>query len=263
MTGSLSDPNASVDVGGVAAESGSDGFVAPVVVLVEGDNLLVATARRGSDTASDSVTVRYEKPPGIFILHPRNGTRIRHATTDVSGFVDEAAAAVDVNGVTATVDEAGGFVARAVPLALGDNPLVAQAVDLDGGVGSDTARVNRDDGLPPLLRLVVRASGPLIADDFPAFRAFLAEGGVAPEQFSPAVDRIVVGRTGGFYLYVFAQEGGEVTILEVDGFGDNPTKELRPIEELSLELDPATILQILPVDFEPRFFEVYNLRWTD
>ncbi|MEX2206810.1 MAG: hypothetical protein WEF50_11335 [Myxococcota bacterium] len=266
VTGSLSDPNASVAVGGVAAESGPDGFVAPVVVLVEGDNLLVATARRGSETATDSVTVRYEKPPAIFILHPRNGMRLRQAATDVSGFVDEPAAAVDVNGVTATVDEAGGFVARGVPLALGDNPLVAQAVDLDGGVGSDTAQVNRDDGVAPLLRLVLHDPGRFgigygasVADGFEAFRKLLAEQGLSPEQFSPPVDRIVVGQSGQAYLYVFAEEGGTVTIPEVEEFDAEPTQELRAIEELQFELDPATILQLLPLDFEPRFFARYFL----
>ncbi len=269
VTGSVSDPHASVAVGGVAAESSPDGFVAPVVVLSEGDNLLMATARRGSETASDSVTVRYQKPPGIFILHPRNGTRVRRATTDVSGFVDEPAAAVDVNGVTASVDEAGGFVARGVPLALGDNPLVAQAVDLDGGVGSDTARVNRDDGEPPLLRLVLQdtsryGTAPFTADGLEAFRKLLAERGLAPEQFSPPVDRIVVGQGSFVRLYVFAEEGGEVTIPEVQThFNLSPTRELRPIEELPLELDTVTAVQILPLDFEPRFFQIYVLAWSD
>ncbi|MBM4335598.1 MAG: hypothetical protein FJ108_06755 [Deltaproteobacteria bacterium] len=266
VSGSLSDPNASVAVGGVAAESSPDGFVAPVVVLAEGDNLLVATARRGSETATDSVTVRYEKPPAIFILHPRNGMRLRQAAADVSGFVDEPAAAVDVNGVTATVDETGGFVARNVPLSLGDNPLVAQAVDLEGGVGSDTAIVNRDDALAPLLRLVLYDPGRFgigygasVADGFAAFRRLLSERSLAPEQFSPPVDRIVVGQSGQVYLYVFAEEAGTVTIPEVVEFETEPTQELRPIEELPLELDPATVLQILPLDFEPRFFARYFL----
>ena len=231
-----------------------------------GDNPLVATARRGTDTATDSVTVRYEKPPTIFILHPRNGARVREAASDVSGFVDDPSAAVSVNGVTATVDEAGGFVARSVPLALGPNTLVAQAVALDGGVGTDSVVVTRDDALAPLLRLVLYDPGaPLIADDFGPFRDLLAQRGLAPEQFSPPVSRITVGGgTRQVYLYVFAEEGGSVTIPEVAAFGADPTQELLPISALpdfqvAAGLDPTIVPQLVPLDFEPRFFQVYLL----
>ena len=262
VSGSVSDPNASVNVNGIGADTTADNaFTAPLVVLQQGDNTLVATAQRAGSTATDTVTVRYEKPPQIHILHPRNGTRLRVATTDVSGFVDDFSAAVDVNGVTASVDEAGGFVAHGVPLSVGPNPLDAQAVSLDGLVGTDSALVTRDDGQPPLLRLVMYdREASTIADGFAAFRGALARRGIAPELFTPVVDQVLTGTSFSVQLFVFAEDPGSVTIPEVAEFGAEPTQELRPIEELEQEIDPVLFVQILPADFEPSFFQVYNLQ---
>jgi hypothetical protein len=262
VSGSVSDPNASVSVNGIGADTTADhAFVAPLVVLQEGDNTLVATAQRTGSTATDTVTVRYQKPPQIHILHPRNGTRLRVTTTDVSGFVDDVSAAVDVNGVTASVDEAGGFIAHGVPLSVGPNPLNAQAVSLDGLVGTDSAIVTRDDDQPPLLRVVLYdREASTIADGFAAFKDSLARRGVSTEQFTPVVDQVLSGKSSSVQLFVFGEQPGSVTIPEVAEFGAQPTQELRPIEELEQEIDPVLFVQILPADFEPSYFQVYSLR---
>src|SRR5262249_12452678 len=142
--------------------------------------------------------------------------------------------AVDVNGVHATVDEAGGFVARGVPLVQGDNLLTAQAVDLDGNVGTDTAHVTRDDGEAQLLHLVIYdPQRTLVLDGLAAFRTALAARGRAREEFTPPLDRLVVGEGSPAYLFVFAEQPGPVTIPEAAQFGPDATQTLRPIAELS------------------------------
>ena len=264
VSGTVSDPNASVNVNGVGAQTSADGFVAPVVVLALGDNQLVATAIRGDETATDAVTVRYEKPPTIFILHPPSGTRLRAATTDVSGFVDDVSAAVDVNGVPATVDESGGFVARSVPLVLGDNTLAAQAVSLDGLTGTDTAKVTRDDAMPQIVRLVMYDRfGIAAADGFDQFVQNLQANGRAPDQYTPPLDRIEISQHNGSLLLVFTEEPGQVTVPEVEPYGPDPTQDLRPISELSDVLSVDEVLLLLPLDFAPRFFQVYELHFSN
>ncbi|HTO52102.1 MAG TPA: hypothetical protein VMR50_01855 [Myxococcota bacterium] len=260
VSGTVSDPNAAVSVNAVGADTTDAGFVAPVVVLSEGDNQLVASAVRGGETATDTVTVRYEKPPTIFILHPANGTRLREAATDVSGFVDDLSAAVSVNGIAATVNESGGFVARGVPLVLGDNTLNAQAVSLDGLVGTDTAKVTRDDALPQVVRLVLfHPFGPLVVDGFDAFVSQLQTRGLSPSSFSPPLDRTVISPSTRISLFVFTEDPGEVTVPEVEAYGAEPTQTLAPISEL----DPADQQQVLPLDFAPRFYAVYDLHFVN
>ncbi|HYC55740.1 MAG TPA: PKD domain-containing protein [Candidatus Binatia bacterium] len=71
------------------------------------------------------------------------------ATVDVSGIVDEDAASVSINGVTAVLEGGGQFHAE-VPLRSGPNAIVAVAVDEDGNQGVDSFVVTLDEIAPSL-----------------------------------------------------------------------------------------------------------------
>jgi hypothetical protein len=266
VSGIVSDGDASVAVNGSAAELHESEFTAPVVVLAEGDNVLEARAQRGSELASDSVTVRYVRPLAITITSPRSGVRVRESTTDVSGVVDDPTAFVEVNGVVASVGDGGAFLARNVPLLVGENEIVAQATDPSGLTGSDKTLVVRDDALQPRLHLLLADGDGVVADSFPTWRARLQRNGTLTELFSPPLDTIAIGAGRTVLLCAFTDEAGEVTIPEAVDFEAPSTLALQPIDLLAAQLEtyrsdlPGLIEEALPADFEPRYFAVFELR---
>ena len=277
VAGTVNDPTAHVAVNGFYGVVTGTAYVAPLVFLQEGPNTLVATATRGTQTASAQVTVTFHKPPQVLITSPPDGVRISAAQTDVSGVVDELTARVDVNGVLANVGAGGKFTAPAVPLQLGPNTLTARAVDAQGAQGTDHVTVTRDDGSTPLLRIVLvdptrfrfdlANPGPsqvVIAHTLQEFQASLSATGVGASQFVPPTTDIAVGASSVVHVYVFAERGGDVTIPQVPSFDALPTQTLQPIAGLSADLtsiglDPGLVLQLLPTDFEAQFFTRFDL----
>jgi hypothetical protein len=283
VAGIVSDSAAQVAVNGSFAGVTGTAYLAPLVLLQEGPNTLVATATKGSQTASAQVTVTFHKPPQVLITSPPDGVRLLAAQTDVLGVVDELTARVDVNGVLATVGAGGKFTAPAVPLQVGPNTLTARAVDPLGAQGSDHVTVTRDDGSTPLLRVVLvhpnrfrfdlANPGPaqvVIAHTLQEFEASLTATGVDASQFVPPIADITVGSLYfgfGVHVYVFAESAGDVTIPQVANFGNgsNPTTQtLQPIAGLaadliSIGLDPGLTTQLLPTDFEAQFFTRFDL----
>ena len=278
VAGFVSDPTALVRVNGVLATVTGAQYVAVGVPLVEGQNLVTATAERGADTAQDSVTVTFNKPPTIQILDPSDGSLTPNAETDVEGVVDDPTAFVDVNGVVATVGSAGRFVANGVLLNPGENTLTARAIDVAGAQGTDTVTVLRDDATAGRLRLVMVipsrdpffTGGPsarIVAEDFEDFRMAFANLGLPTEQFAPELEDPTIGAFDVpvfIELYVFAEFGeiGQTVSVPAifDRFFSGPSeKPLEPMSNLDADiasagLPPSIRDELVPTDFEANGF---------
>ena len=151
VTGSVSDPNAMVTVGGVIATLHGTSFTAPGVVLQEGNNLLTASA---TDTAaggigSDSVSVILDTtPPVVHIDSPIAGAVVTSSQIDVTGGVNDMVTgtvngdqvSVMVNGVNATVANRS-FAAHGVLLVPGQNTITAVATDRAGNTNQNQVQV--------------------------------------------------------------------------------------------------------------------------
>lgn len=285
VSGVVSDPSAEVSVNGTNAVVTGTQYLAAAVPLANGENILVATARRGDETATAQVMVTFDEPPQIVITSPRDGSTLRVAETDVEGLVDDVAAHVDVNGIPASVGAGGRFVARAVPLSPGTNPLVARAIDVFGAIGTDRAEVTRADDSAGRLRLVFvvperlrrgadpgdpNAFAPLVAEDGEEFAAALSAIGFPAALYTPPVETPAIGFNTFFaYLFVFTEAGRIGEPVEIPGLRDqfpvfSDSAPLRPISELAAEISglvdaPGAAAEILPTDFAPNGFALFML----
>lgn len=284
VEGIVSDPEAQVSVNAVAAGISGTRYRAPAVRLVEGPNLLVATATRGADTATAQATVVYNEPPRVVITAPADGARLRVGQTDVTGVVDDLAAHVDVNGVEASVGPGGRFVARAVPLVPGPNPLQARAIDLYGAIGEDRVEVVRDDDSAGRLRMVLVIPerrrrgvppGPasravVVAEDGAEFAAALSSIGFPAVLFVPPIEVPAIGFNTFFaYLLVFAEGGRLGEPVEIPALSDafavfSNAEPLRPMSELEDELSgldgsPEFVAEVIPRDFTPDGFALFSI----
>jgi hypothetical protein len=153
VQGRVSDSTAAVIVNGIAAVVSGDRFTAADVPLVEGGNILTATATANlGRVGSDSINVvRDLTAPRLFIDHPRDGATLYEPTVDVSGLVNDiVAGSVNASEVTVT---AGGrmasvanrsFLAKGIPLSPGDNVISVEAVDESGNTGRAQVTVRRE-----------------------------------------------------------------------------------------------------------------------
>ncbi len=286
VSGVVSDPSAEVSVNGTNAVVAGTQYLAAAVPLAHGENTLVATARRGDETATAQVTVTFDEPPQIVITSPRDGSTLRVAETDVEGLVDDVAAHVDVNGIAASVGPGGRFVARGVPLEPGANLLLARAIDVFGAAGTDRAEVTRADDSAGRLRLVLvvperlrrgadsgdpDAFAPLVAEDGEEFAAALSAIGFPAALYTPSVEAPAIGSNTFFaYLFVFTEAGRIGEPVEIPGLGDefpvfSDSAPLRPISELAEEISgladtPGAAAELVPSDFAPNGFVLFTLQ---
>jgi hypothetical protein len=157
---------AAVSVNGVSAAVSGTSFTAVDVPLIEGGNIVTATAtvpngHVGIDTIH---VVRDLTAPRVDIRYPEAGARVTAATITVSGLVNDivpgtvnaSEASVTVNGHPATVANRS-FLVEGVPLVPGDNVLAAVARDESGNVAQATISVRFETGAP---RIAI-ASGDL------------------------------------------------------------------------------------------------------
>ncbi len=153
VTGVANVPNlAAVKVAGVPATLSGTAFTAANVGLAEGDNRLVAVAVDASARTFESapVVVTLDTLPPSVALDTTSLPALTNLTSlAVSGTVsDPHLAGVTVNGAAAVVS-GGRFAAAAVPLAEGDNVLVARATDTLGHAADSNAfTVSRDTQAP-------------------------------------------------------------------------------------------------------------------
>src|SRR5262249_52836965 len=90
VTGTISDPAATITVNGIAVPQSGGGFAIPVP-LVEGLNVLTAVVTNGSGLASTAtVQVTLDTtPPHITIDSPADGTTTTAASVTVSGLAND------------------------------------------------------------------------------------------------------------------------------------------------------------------------------
>ena len=277
VSGSVSDGTAVVTVNGLPATVAGNAYLVPALTLQKGANTLQALAKRGTDTATALATVNYHIPPRVVITSPENGSVLRVAATDVEGVVDDLTARVDVNGVLASVDSGGHFVAPDVPLQPGENELAARAVDPLGGQGQDRVTVTRDDGAAGRLRLVlvdpnrfafddVEETEPafLFASNVDEFRKALGALGMPADQFSTPLDRIAIGFRR-YFVFAFAEDPGTVDVF-ANGEATDQDDALTPIGDLpahpyftSGRLPASLIASLVPSDFAARYFVATEL----
>src|SRR6185295_1528535 len=129
VAGTVSDPAAVVAVNGVPAPVSGGHFTAHAVPLIEGGNLISATAVTPAGAGSAMINVlRDLSPPYLDVAAPRDGAVIDAASITVSGLVNDivngtvgaAQATVTVAGLPAAVSNRS-FLAAAVPLSPGPN----------------------------------------------------------------------------------------------------------------------------------------------
>ncbi|MFY9822528.1 MAG: DNRLRE domain-containing protein, partial [Thermoanaerobaculia bacterium] len=163
VTGTVSDPAAVVGVNGVPAQMAGNRFTARDVPLIEGSNVLTATAilpNGHAGTASVDV-VRDLTPPHVTIDVPGPGSVVFSPVVTVSGLVNDivagtvnaAEATVTVNGRPAVVSNRS-YVVSGVPLSPGANTLTAVATDRSGNAAQVTATVQLAAPTVPHLTVV-------------------------------------------------------------------------------------------------------------
>ncbi|MBK9064831.1 MAG: Ig-like domain-containing protein [Acidobacteria bacterium] len=156
VTGTFVEANlVDVTVNGVVAAISGNRFTA-TVSLPPGSSTLVAVARdvAGRSGRSAEISVSLDAgSPNVRITSPASGVLTGTATTTVSGVADvPGLAGVKVAGIAATLTGTS-FTAVGVPLAEGDNRVVAEAVDASARTFSSAAVVVTLDTLPPAVVL--------------------------------------------------------------------------------------------------------------
>jgi hypothetical protein len=150
VSGTVSDPAATVVVNGVPASVSGSSFTAADVPLVEGGNILTATVRDAlGHVGTDSVNVvRDLTAPQILIHDPEDAAKIYTPTLTVYGMINDivagtvnaSEATVTVNGRPATVANRS-FVVAGLPLTPGENVITAIAADQSGNQSEDSITV--------------------------------------------------------------------------------------------------------------------------
>jgi hypothetical protein len=153
--GEVSVLGAVVAVNGVPASVSGTRFSALGIPVAAGRNVLTATVTSptGRVSAASVVVLRDLIAPRVHIDLPRDGALIETPLTDVAGTVSEGNVTVSVNGVVAEVRNRT-FLARGVPLASGENLLVAEGVDTASNQSQSSRRVTREIPTAPRMRLV-------------------------------------------------------------------------------------------------------------
>ncbi|RMH21420.1 MAG: hypothetical protein D6696_05820, partial [Acidobacteria bacterium] len=176
LRGTAADPHLDrVEVNGLRATLAGNAWSLEVL-LAEGVNVFQVAAIdvAGNQRSASRSISRDSQAPVVAITSPADGARVNAAAVSVSGTVsDEPGVLVAVNGLPATVT-GGTFSIDAIPLAEGENRILARATDLRGNSGSHTRIVVRDS-LPPELASSLPAAGALAIPPETVFRLTFSE----------------------------------------------------------------------------------------
>lgn len=163
VTGSVSDPTATVVVNAINAPVDNTGKFSATVPLTEGPNILTATAKSQNGTAGTaSITVTLDTtPPHVTITSPTDQFVTTASSISVAGNVNDIVvgtvnsqqATVTVNGVASQVANRT-FLAPNIPLSLGNNTIQAVAVDRAGNSATTQITVVRQPPQPGQITLV-------------------------------------------------------------------------------------------------------------
>ncbi len=146
----VTEPGASVSIGGSSVSVDGSGAFSSAVSLIEGSNTIDVSASDAlGNTASTSLTVVSDSTaPAISLLRSSAGLLTSKDLTVVSGVVSEAAS-LTVAGIPAMVHADGSF---EVPVSLveGSNSIAIVATDAAGNQGTASLTVARDTTPPTL-----------------------------------------------------------------------------------------------------------------
>lgn len=171
--------------GTATATVAGDGTWSAAVSLADGHNALTARAvdRLGRDATATITLLRDADAPPVAIVVPSEGASTSAATIEVRGTVEDVAGTtVSLNGQAAVIDR-GSWSVTDVPLAVGENRLVARATDAQGNQGTHTRTVIRDTA-PPTFEGSDPSSGALSVPVGSTFRLRFSEPMAAPEDGS-------------------------------------------------------------------------------
>ena len=207
-------------VAGAAVPLLTDGaFVTDPLALAEGANTFTLVATAASATAASGLAttvehriVRDSTPPTLSVSAPAEGFLVGGAAVDVSGTAADAhPIAVAVNGVAGAVSGSA-FLARQVPLTLGENVLLVRAEDEAGNVREVSRTVVSDTEAPVVTFTNPAASGSVVPG--PTLR-------VEGTAIDPHLDRVRVNgevasvdTEGAWSVEVPLQEGENALIAE-------------------------------------------------
>jgi len=154
ITGTVSDPNASLTVNGVAINHSSGSFTTNVG-LEEGTNTIIVRAQdQLNHEGTATITVALDKtPPTITVDTPKPNSTVYQDTVNITGLVNdivrgtitENEAALTVQSALNTVDASvsnRSYFAEGVRLQVGENTLTLTAADGLGNVSTKTLVVN-------------------------------------------------------------------------------------------------------------------------
>ena len=108
VSGTVSDPEATVTVNGEDVEVAKDGSFSTQVELTEGENVIEAAAVLGEQKVSKSITVTYAPVApalSLEIASPQDGAELTESPVTVDGTVSDPEATVTVNGEDVEVAE--------------------------------------------------------------------------------------------------------------------------------------------------------------
>ncbi|MBK6511056.1 MAG: hypothetical protein IPG06_17520 [Haliea sp.] len=150
VTGTVDDQSVVLTVNGVTVTPDGGGNFTVNVSLLEGHNTVVARAVKGNQDVTDSISVSLDlTPPFMTIESHTAGQDVYSPAITVTGLVndivrgtiEEAQAAVTVNGVDASISNRS-YAAQDVPLTEGPNTLTVTGVDQVGNIGTVEIVVN-------------------------------------------------------------------------------------------------------------------------
>jgi len=127
VSGTVSDPQATVVINGIEAKVAEDGSYYAYIDLIEGENTIEAVALKGVEKSSQSVTVTFT-PPLVIYLDAEPEWRYNYTKTPltVTGTVNRPEANVAINGKEVPVASNGSFTTQ-VLLVEGSNSIKAVA----------------------------------------------------------------------------------------------------------------------------------------
>ncbi len=152
---------ASVTVNGINAEISGDAY-STTIQLKEGENQVTVTATDAAgNTGQSTITIYLDTTaPAISINSPEDGSAVNTETVTVTGTVDDNAATVIVNGISATVSD-NTFNALAIALLEGTNQITATATDQVGNKSTAAVAITRltKDITPPVVKMLSPSEG--------------------------------------------------------------------------------------------------------
>lgn len=162
VTGTISDPAASVVINGISANISGNNFQASIP-LQEGYNPITAVATNSNGTsATASVQVTLDTtPPKVTVIAPVAGYSTTEPAITVTGIVNDIVvgtvndqqASVTVNGIAAQVTNRT-YTAPDIPLQLGANTLRIVALDRTGNSATQSINVTRTAAVGTVVKMI-------------------------------------------------------------------------------------------------------------